>query len=258
MKKTLLEEKIRYTGDLNTLCEYGFILYAPKHSNVVALSNHIVVSRVRGKYILEFKDPSETSLYTHFMKYQESGDPSLETEAQHTLRLLLKNRLIEFKSELKRQTLNEHRHVLIVEPSLALLNHFSVKSIRTELISMLRSKEIYFEKHAFMIRTANVSFHFHYDDTQSLRHLQKQSYNKVFLLIDEVIHARFKREVWKELNYSWRTSIEDVQVIPFSIRDLLNERIAQHQVKVQSLLDEILDYEPLSSPNYNDPVVSHI
>lgn len=257
MKKTLLEEQIRYTGDLNTLCEYGFILYAPKHSNIVALSNHLVVSRIRGKYILEFKDPSETSLYTHFMKYQESGDPSLETEAQHTLRLLLRNRLIEFKSALKRQTLSEHRHVLIVEPSLELLNHFSVESIRTALISMLRSKEIYFEKHAFMIRTANVSFHFHYDDTQSLRHLRKQLYNKAFLLVDDVIHARFKREVLNELDH-WRTSIEDVEVIPFSIRDLLNARVAQHRVKVQSLLDEILAYEPLASPNHNDPAISDI
>lgn len=160
MKKLLKKSHVRFLGKPSQLKEFGFALSSPdQESNIIAISDHLLARKVRGKIVLDWKESQKESLYD-FLKSDslQISDPSLLKLKDSNLLLLVQG-----LNEKKQST---HKYILIIQDAQYVLNRTS-DVIRESLIKVLRSQRIDFEKNPFLIRTANVSFYFYYGDVQN-------------------------------------------------------------------------------------------
>lgn len=179
MKKLLKKSHVRFLGKPSQLKEFGFTLSSPdQETNIIAISDHLLARKVRGKIVLDWKESQKESLYD-FLKSDslQISDPSLLKLKDSNLQLLVQG-----LNEKKQST---HKHVLILQDSKYM---FSTRPdvIRESLIKVLRSQRIDFEKNPFLIRTANTSFHFYYVRSQNFKKYRKMTFDSIYDYVSDV------------------------------------------------------------------------
>lgn len=237
MKKLLKQSHVRFLGKTSQLKELGFTLSSPdQKTNIIAISEHLAARKIRGKIVLDWKESQKESLYVFLKQNSDSTeilDDSLLKLKDSNLLLLVQG-----LNEKKKST---HKNVLIIQESKYM---FSTRPdvIRESLIKVLRSQRIDFEKNPFLIRTANVSFHFYYVRSQNFKNYRKMTFDSIY---DYVTRGNYRDKAINRMIEESKTNSTEVHEMDFDWEYSNAFYGIDCELRALQTVSEIVSLEPL-------------